>query len=70
MWKTLSHPNVLRLSGVIMSENQFGLVSEWMDNGNINQFVRAHRNVNRLKLVVFYFYYWAYSSLTTTRIKA
>ena len=52
-WKTLSHPNVLPLSGVIMSNNQFALVSEWMDNGNVNEFVKTHRGVNRLGLVGF-----------------
>lgn len=36
-----------------MSNNQFALVSEWMDNGNVNEFVKTHRGVNRLGLVGF-----------------
>jgi hypothetical protein len=47
----LSHPNVLSLSGIIKRDDQFALVSEWMVNGNINQFVERHQAVNRLELV-------------------
>jgi len=50
-WKTLQHPNVLRLVGVTMSETQFAMVSDWMANGNINDFVKVHQDVNRLELV-------------------
>ena len=51
MWKALCHPNVLSLLGVTMGNNQFAMVSEWMTNGNINEFVRANRDANRFKLV-------------------
>ena len=51
MWKTLDHPNVLPLLGVTMGNNQFAMVSEWMVNGNISEYVKAHRNVNRFELV-------------------
>ena len=54
-WKTLQHPNVLPLIGVIMAEGQFAMVSEWMMNGNICEFVKAHPGVDRLKLVCFLF---------------
>ena len=50
-WKSLRHPNVLPLLGVTMAGNQLAMVSEWMTNGNINQFVSTHRNVNRFDLV-------------------
>ena len=39
-----------------MSENQFAMVSNWMLNGNINDFVKAHQDVNRLELVSFPFW--------------
>jgi serine/threonine protein kinase len=55
MWKALRHPNVLSLLGVIMSETQFAMVSEWMSNGNINEFVKEHLNANRFELVSFPF---------------
>ena len=50
-WKSLHHPNVLPLLGVTMSEKQLTMVSEWMVDGNINEFVKAHRNVNPFQLV-------------------
>ena len=50
-WKTLRHPNVLPLKGVTMSETQFAMVSEWMVNGNINDFVKANPDANRFELV-------------------
>ena len=34
-----------------MSGTQFAVVSGWMQNGNISQFVSAHRDVNRFELV-------------------
>ena len=36
-----------------MSETQFATISDWMVNGNINDFVKAHPDVNRLELVCF-----------------
>ena len=50
-WKSLCHPNVLPLLGVTMSERWFMMVSEWMQKGNIRQFVRANPSADRLGLV-------------------
>ena len=50
-WNALRHPNVLPLLGVTVSENRFVMVSEWMVKGNINEFVRADPNADRLGLV-------------------
>ena len=36
-----------------MSETQFATISDWMVNGNINDFVKAHPDVNQLELVCF-----------------
>jgi len=36
-----------------MSGTQFAMVSEWMPNGNIDQYVKAHRDENRFELVSF-----------------
>jgi len=51
MWKFLKHPNVLPLIGVTISENRFAMVSDWMANGNINEFVKAYPEVDRLQLL-------------------
>ena len=37
--------------GVIMTETEFSMVSEWMSNGNINQFVAVNRDANRFEIV-------------------
>jgi hypothetical protein len=34
-----------------MTEMRFAMVSEWMTNGNIKQFVATHPDVNRFDLV-------------------
>ena len=52
-WKALRHQNVLPLLGVMMCDNQFVMASEWMANGNINEFIETHRDANRFKLVGF-----------------
>ena len=54
-WRSLRHPHVLPLVGVTMTETQFTMVSEWMVNGNINDFVKAHPDIDRLGLVGFSF---------------
>lgn len=50
-WKHLRHPNILPLIGVTVSENRFAMVSEWMENGNINEFVRKDPEANRTVLL-------------------
>ena len=42
--------------GVTMGNRQFAMVSGWIGNGNINEFIKAHRDVNRFELVGFYSY--------------
>jgi hypothetical protein len=53
--KTLCHPNVLPLLGVMKAETQFVMLSEWMVNGNINEFTKVNANVDWLELVCFLF---------------
>lgn len=36
-----------------MTKTRFAMVSEWMMNGDINQFVMEHQDVNRFELVRF-----------------
>ena len=38
-----------------MSETQFAMISDWMVNGNINSFVKAHPDADQLELVGFSF---------------
>jgi len=50
-WKHLRHPNILPLLGVTLNEYRFALVSEWMEHGNINEFIERDEHVNRTELV-------------------
>lgn len=49
MWNRKSHPNILPLIGV--SGQDFTMVSEWMENGNIREYVLTHPEVNRPSIV-------------------
>lgn len=53
MWKHLHHPNILPLLGATMHNNRLCLVSEWMDQGNVNDYLkpRERAEVNRIKLI-------------------
>ena len=52
MWKNLSHPNVLDLIGVpdTLEDGRFSMVSVWMTNGNIMEYIRDNAG-NHLNLV-------------------
>ena len=51
--KSLQHPNVLPLLGATITETRFAMISEWMANGSINDFVKAHPGVDRPRIVGF-----------------
>ena len=34
-----------------MGKKRFAMISGWMDNGNINEFLMVNRSVNRFELV-------------------
>lgn len=53
MWRALHHPNVLPLLGVTMTETHLVMVSEWMDNESIKQFVQRKSDMDQLGLVCF-----------------
>ena len=55
MWSALRHPNVLPLLGATMTGTQYVMVSEWMTNGNINEFTEAYPDVDRFGLVCYPF---------------
>ena len=50
-WNALCHPNVLPLLGITTDKNQFAMISEWMTNGNINEFIKGHWEANPFELV-------------------
>ena len=50
-WRHLQHPNILPFIGVILERHRFAMVSEWMDHGNINEYIKRHEGANRAQLV-------------------
>ena len=51
MWKRLSDPNTLPFIGAYIRGSELVMVSEWMENGNIKQYLVKNPHVNRHSLV-------------------
>ena len=51
VWKRLSDANTLSLIGAYMHGPELVMVSEWMDNGNIKQYLQRNTRVNKPSLV-------------------
>lgn len=54
LWSRLSHPNVLPFYGIFhlkTMQRRFCLVSPWMDNGTLNEFLEENGTASRLLLV-------------------
>lgn len=54
LWGQLSHPNILPFYGIHINEvrrSRFGLVSPWMENGNVVNYVKQNPGVPRIPLV-------------------
>ncbi|CUA78464.1 putative WD repeat-containing protein alr3466 [Nostoc sp, PCC 7120] [Rhizoctonia solani] len=53
LWSKMDHPNVHRLLGVIMFRGQYlGMVSEWMHNGNLHEYLRKQPSADRYQLCI------------------
>ena len=52
LWRQLHHPRILPLLCMTpYTRPRFCLVSPWMHNGNVNQFLRKHPTSDKLKMV-------------------
>ena len=53
IWKRLAHQDVLPLLGVSALEDRqyFRIISEWMPDGNVAEFIKSNPQTNRLRLV-------------------
>ncbi|KAH7339158.1 kinase-like domain-containing protein [Rhizoctonia solani] len=49
-WSKLDHENVHQLLGVTVLQGQLGMVSEWMTNRNLRDYLGRNPNANRYKL--------------------
>ena len=47
----VKHPNVMSMEGVAPKLSKFCMVSEWMENGDLLQYMRSYPGANRLELV-------------------
>ncbi|KAL5640222.1 hypothetical protein ACGC1H_007481 [Rhizoctonia solani] len=50
-WSKLDHENVNKLMGVIMFRERLGMVSEWMEHGNLRQYLSRNSDLDRGELV-------------------
>ena len=50
-WKYVSHPNIVPFLGVSETVFPFCVVSPWLSNGNILEYIKKNRRVDRLQLV-------------------
>ncbi|KAI5116778.1 hypothetical protein M0805_008733 [Coniferiporia weirii] len=53
IWSKLDHPNLLRLLGFIKDEGNLpSLVSEWMNNGSVLEYVKSHPDCDVIHLIL------------------
>ncbi|KAF7354934.1 Protein kinase domain-containing protein [Mycena sanguinolenta] len=53
IWRQLSHPNLLPFFGLYMLDNRLCLISPWMDNGDLKDFLKnAPADIDRISLMV------------------
>ncbi|EUC60589.1 tyrosine kinase catalytic domain protein [Rhizoctonia solani AG-3 Rhs1AP] len=49
----MKHRNIHQLMGVILFKDQYlGMVSEWMENGNLREYLQTHPDANRYQLCI------------------
>ncbi|KAH7338686.1 WD40-repeat-containing domain protein [Rhizoctonia solani] len=52
-WSKLKHENIHRLMGVVIfMDHSLGMVSEWMDNGNLHEYLRKNSHVDQFQLSI------------------
>ena len=51
LWKRISHPNIVPFLGVSEGPAPLCMVSEWMSNGNVRDYVGKNPETSRLQLV-------------------
>lgn len=51
VWSQLRHVNVQELLGIIIFQDGLGMISPWMEQGNLQQYIEIHPEVARHPLV-------------------
>ncbi|KAG9090404.1 hypothetical protein FRC06_001105 [Ceratobasidium sp. 370] len=50
VWSKVKHQNVQELMGIVMFQGRLGMVSPWMENGNLAEYVQRYPGVDRYEL--------------------
>ncbi|KAG8792458.1 hypothetical protein FRC12_006031, partial [Ceratobasidium sp. 428] len=50
VWSKVKHRNVQELSGIIMFQGRLGMISPWMSNGNLAEYIQRYPGVDRYEL--------------------
>lgn len=53
IWSKVEHMNVQKLIGVIMFQGRLGMISPWMEKGDLRKYLRSHPGADRYQLVRF-----------------
>ncbi|KAF8597605.1 WD40 repeat-like protein [Ceratobasidium sp. AG-I] len=51
-WSKVQHENVMEPLGIVMFQGQIGMVSLWMTNGTLDQYIQNNPNIDRYSLCV------------------
>jgi serine/threonine protein kinase len=51
LWSMLRHKNVVRLLGIASADSSPPLVTPWMENGTIVDYLKKHPSTDRLSFV-------------------
>lgn len=51
-WSKMNHKNIHKLLGVIMFQGRLGMVSRWMDNGHLREYIDKNKAVDRYQLCI------------------
>lgn len=52
MWKRIPHPNIVPFLGVSKAPAPISMVSEWMPNGNVREYIAKNPEMSRLQLLL------------------
>ncbi|QRV89047.1 kinase domain protein [Ceratobasidium sp. AG-Ba] len=51
-WSRLKHPNVLELLGLALFRGHMAMVSPWMSNGTLLEYIHQHPHINRCRIAL------------------
>ncbi|KAF8602299.1 kinase-like protein [Ceratobasidium sp. AG-I] len=49
-WSKMKHENVQQLLGIVLVQERLGIVSPWMNNGDLQEYIKNNPDVDRYKL--------------------